>query len=82
MQNQMPVNTKSIVAKLLQHWTQFESDEIDAAKAAGFCKFSGEILGWYRYELDRAVETVKLIGLEDRLRQRELDIKKFDALPE
>jgi len=78
----MPVNTKSIVAKLLQHWTQFEADEIDAAKASGFCMFSKEVLGWYRYELDRAVETAKLVGLEQTLRQRELDIKKFDALPE
>ena len=75
----MPVNTKSMFAVLCNYMERLDSNEIDVAQASAMSKLIGQANNLLNYELKRAALMTKE---EFRMQHRNLEQKKFDALPE
>ena len=79
MKNMMPVNTKSMFAKLCEYMEKLDSNEIDVAQAKAMANLIGQANNLLNYELKRAL----LFSNEQvRKNHRNLELKTFDSLPE
>lgn len=75
----MPVNTKSMFSMLCMYMDKLDKNEIDVAQAAAMSKLIGQANNLLNYELKRAM----LMTNENfKNEHRNLELKKFDSLPE
>ena len=75
----MPVNTKSMFSTLCNYMDKLDKNEIDVQQAMAMSKLIGQANNLLIYELKRAA-----LMCNEKFKQehRNLEIKKFDSLPE
>ena len=77
--NMIPVNTKSLFSYLCICMEKLNNDEIDANKANAMSKLIAQANNLLNYELKRAA---LMTNQSFRNEHRNLELKKFDYLPE
>ena len=75
----MPVNTKSMFSLLCTYMEKLDNNEIDVAQASAMSKLIGQANNLLNYELKRAV---LMANTDFQTEHRNLELKKFDSLPE
>lgn len=74
-----PVNTKSMFSLLCEYMEKLDRNEIDVAQASAMSKLIGQANNLLTYELKRAM---LMANTDIRNEHRNLEVKKFDSLPE